>query len=194
MSSVRSNNPHDDIEEVLIDEASIQARVRELGAEIASAYGGGEPLVLVSVLKGSLIFVADLMRAIPSNVVIDLMEVSSYGGGNTESSGTVRILKDLSGTIEGRDVLIVEDIIDTGLTLNYLMGYLSGKSPRSIRIVTLLNKPARRLVDLKVDWTGFEIPDKFVVGYGLDFGETYRNLRYLGVLKRELYASALGES
>ncbi|MFM7503924.1 MAG: hypoxanthine phosphoribosyltransferase [Candidatus Limnocylindrus sp.] len=194
MSSVRSNNPHDDIEEVLIDETSIQARVRELGAEIASAYGGGEPLVLVSVLKGSLIFVADLMRAIPSNVVIDLMEVSSYGGGNTESSGTVRILKDLSGTIEGRDVLIVEDIIDTGLTLNYLMGYLSGKSPRSIRIVTLLNKPARRLVDLKVDWTGFEIPDKFVVGYGLDFGETYRNLRYVGVLKRELYASALGES
>lgn len=194
MSSVRSNNPHGDIEEVLIDEASIQARVRELGAEIASAYGGGEPLVLVSVLKGSLIFVADLMRAIPSNVVIDLMEVSSYGGGNTESSGTVRILKDLSGTIEGRDVLIVEDIIDTGLTLNYLMGYLSGKSPRSIRIVTLLNKPARRLVDLKVDWTGFEIPDKFVVGYGLDFGETYRNLRYVGVLKRELYASALGES
>lgn len=194
MSSVRSNNPHDDIEEVLIDETSIQARVRELGAEIASAYGGGEPLVLVSVLKGSLIFVADLMRAIPSNVVIDLMEVSSYGGGNTESSGTVRILKDLSGTIEGRDVLIVEDIIDTGLTLNYLMGYLSGKSPRSIRIVTLLNKPARRLVDLKVDWTGFKIPDKFVVGYGLDFGETYRNLRYVGVLKRELYASALGES
>lgn len=194
MSSARSNNPHDDIEEVLIDEAAIQARVRELGAEIASAYSGGEPLVLVSVLKGSLIFVADLMRAIPSNVVIDLMEVSSYGGGNTESSGTVRILKDLSGTIEGRDVLIVEDIIDTGLTLNYLTGYLGGKSPRSIRIVTLLNKPARRLVDMKVDWTGFEIPDKFVVGYGLDFGETYRNLRYVGVLKRELYASALGES
>lgn len=194
MSTTRSNNPHDDIDEVLIDEAAIQARVKELGAEIASAYGGGEPLVLVSVLKGSLVFVADLMRAIPSNVVIDLMEVSSYGGGNTESSGTVRILKDLSGTIEGRDVLIVEDIIDTGLTLNYLMGYLSGKSPRSIRIVTLLNKPARRLVDLKVDWTGFEIPDKFVVGYGLDFGETYRNLRYVGVLKRELYASVLGES
>jgi hypoxanthine phosphoribosyltransferase len=188
MSSARSNNPHDDIEEVLIDEAAIQARVRELGAEIASTYREGEPLVLVSVLKGSLIFVADLMRAIPSNVVIDLMEVSSYG------SGTVRILKDLSGTIEGRDVLIVEDIIDTGLTLNYLMGYLGGKSPRSIRIVTLLNKPARRLVDLKVDWTGFEIPDKFVVGYGLDFGETYRNLRYVGVLKRELYASLLGES
>jgi hypoxanthine phosphoribosyltransferase len=134
------------------------------------------------------------MRAIPRNVSIDVMEVSSYGGGNTESSGTVRILKDLSGTIEGRDVLIVEDIIDTGLTLNYLTGYLGGKNPRSIRIVTLLNKPARRLVDLKVDWTGFEIPDKFVVGYGLDFGEKYRNLRYVGVLKRELYASVIGEA
>ena len=134
------------------------------------------------------------MGSIPRNVSIDVMEVSSYGGGNTESSGTVRILKDLSGTIEGRDVLIVEDIIDTGLTLNYLTGYLGGKSPRSIRIVTLLNKPARRLVDLKVDWTGFEIPDKFVVGYGLDFGEKYRNLRYVGVLKRELYASVIGEA
>lgn len=128
MSGRRSDNPHDDIEEVLLDESAIQARVRELGAEIASAYGGGEPLVLVSVLKGSLLFVADLMRAIPRNVVVDVMEVSSYGGGNTESSGTVRILKDLSGTIEGRDVLIVEDIIDTGLTLNYLMGYLGGRA------------------------------------------------------------------
>ncbi len=194
MSNAGSANPHDDIAEVLIDEAAIQARVKELGAAIATTYTGSDPLVLVSVLKGSLIFVADLMRAIPRNVVIDVMEVSSYSGGNTESSGTVRILKDLSGTIEGRDVLIVEDIIDTGLTLNYLMGYLGGKSPRSIRIVTLLNKPARRLVDLKVDWTGFEIPDKFVVGYGLDFGEKYRNLRYVGVLKRELYASVIGES
>lgn len=189
-----SINPHDDIDEVLIDEAAIQRRVQELGAEISSKYNSGEPLVLVSVLKGSLVFVADLMRSISRNVVIDVMEVSSYGGGNTESSGTVRILKDLSGTIEGRDVLIVEDIIDTGLTLNYLTGYLGGKSPRSIRIVTLLNKPARRLVNLNVDWTGFEIPDKFVVGYGLDFGEKYRNLRYVGVLKRELYASLLGES
>jgi hypoxanthine phosphoribosyltransferase len=188
MNVEASINPHDDIDEVLIDEAAIQRRVQELGAEISSKYNSGEPLVLVSVLKGSLVFVADLMRSISRNVVIDVMEVSSYGGGNTESSGTVRILKDLSGTIEGRDVLIVEDIIDTGLTLNYLTGYLGGKSPRSIRIVTLLNKPARRLVNLNVDWTGFEIPDKFVVGYGLDFGEKYRNLRYVGVLKRELYA------
>jgi hypoxanthine phosphoribosyltransferase len=189
-----SANPHDDIAEILIDEAAIKARVEELGAEIGAAYSGSDSIVLISVLKGALVFVADLMRAIPRNVSIDVMEVSSYGGGNTESSGTVRILKDLSGTIEGRDVLIVEDIIDTGLTLNYLTGYLGGKSPRSIRIVTLLNKPARRLVDLKVDWTGFEIPDKFVVGYGLDFGEKYRNLRYVGVLKRELYASVIGEA
>jgi len=194
MSTVASENPHDDIAEILINETAIRARVEELGAEIGAAYTGSDSIVLISVLKGALVFVADLMRAIPRNVSIDVMEVSSYGGGNTESSGTVRILKDLSGTIEGRDVLIVEDIIDTGLTLNYLTGYLGGKSPRSIRIVTLLNKPARRLVDLKVDWTGFEIPDKFVVGYGLDFGEKYRNLRYVGVLKRELYASIIGEA
>jgi hypoxanthine phosphoribosyltransferase len=193
-SPTGSANPHDDIAEILIDEAAIKARVEELGAEIGVAYSGSDSIVLISVLKGALVFVADLMRAIPRNVSIDVMEVSSYGGGNTESSGTVRILKDLSGTIEGRDVLIVEDIIDTGLTLNYLTGYLGGKSPRSIRIVTLLNKPARRLVDMKVDWTGFEIPDKFVVGYGLDFGEKYRNLRYVGVLKRELYASVIGEA
>ena len=192
MSVGGSRVPHDDIAEILIDEASIRARVEELGAEIGAAYEGSDSLILISVLKGSLVFVADLMRAIPRNVAVDVMEVSSYGGGSTESSGTVRILKDLSGTIEGRDVLIVEDIIDTGLTLNYLTGYLGGKSPRSIRIVTLLNKPARRLVDLRVDWTGFEIPDKFVVGYGLDFGERYRNLRYVGVLKRELYASIVG--
>ena len=190
MSVGGSRVPHDDIAEILIDEASIRARVEELGAEIGAAYEGSDSLILISVLKGSLVFVADLMRAIPRNVAVDVMEVSSYGGGSTESSGTVRILKDLSGTIEGRDVLIVEDIIDTGLTLNYLTGYLGGKSPRSIRIVTLLNKPARRLVDLRVDWTGFEIPDKFVVGYGLDFGEQYRNLRYVGVLKPSMYAAA----
>ena len=188
-----SKNPHDDISEVLIDEAKIAARVKVLGAEITAAYPGNDELVLVSVLKGSLVFVGDLMRAIDRNVRIDVMEVSSYGGGNTESSGTVRILKDLSGSIDGLDVLIVEDIIDTGLTLNYLTSYLAGKNPRSVRIVTLLDKPARRIAELPVDWTGFEIPDKFVVGYGLDFGEHYRNLRYVGVLKRELYAALIGE-
>jgi hypoxanthine phosphoribosyltransferase len=168
--------------------------VRELGAEIGAAYAGNESLILVSVLKGSIVFVADLMRAIPGNVQIDLMEVSSYDGGkSTESSGTVRILKDLSGTIEGRDVLIVEDIIDTGITLNYLTNYLAGKNPRSVKIVTLLSKPARRVVEIPVEWMGFEIPDKFVVGYGLDFGEQYRNLPYVGVLKPSMYTSILGK-
>ena len=189
-----SKNPHDDISEVLLNEETIAARVKSLGAEITAAYPGNDELVLVSVLKGSLVFVGDLMRAIDRNVRIDVMEVSSYGGGNTESSGTVRILKDLSESIDGLDVLIVEDIIDTGLTLNYLTSYLAGKNPKSVRIVTLLDKPARRIAELPVDWTGFEIPDKFVVGYGLDFGEHYRNLRYVGVLKRELYASIIGEA
>ena len=189
-----SKNPHDDISEVLLNEETIAARVKSLGAEITAAYPGNDELVLVSVLKGSLVFVGDLMRAIDRNVRIDVMEVSSYGGGTTESSGTVRILKDLSGSIDGLDVLIVEDIIDTGLTLNYLTSYLAGKNPKSVRIVTLLDKPARRIAELPVDWTGFEIPDKFVVGYGLDFGEHYRNLRYVGVLKRELYASIIGEA
>jgi len=189
-----SKNPHDDISEVLLNEETIAARVKSLGAEITAAYPGNDELVLVSVLKGSLVFVGDLMRAIDRNVRIDVMEVSSYGGGNTESSGTVRILKDLSGSIDGLDLLIVEDIIDTGLTLNYLTSYLAGKNPKSVRIVTLLDKPARRIAELPVDWTGFEIPDKFVVGYGLDFGEHYRNLRYVGVLKRELYASIIGEA
>ncbi len=135
-------------------------------------------------LKGSLPFMADLMRAIDIPVRIDLMEVSSYGGTATESSGLVRILKDLSASIADEDVLIVEDIIDTGLTLNYLIRYLRGKNPASLRICTLLDKPARRLVEIPVDYTGFTIPDQFVVGYGLDYGELYRNLRYVGVLAR----------
>jgi hypoxanthine phosphoribosyltransferase len=143
----------------------------------------------VSVLKGSLPFMADLMRAVDLPLRIDLMEVSSYGGASTESSGLVRILKDLSASIEGEDVLIVEDIIDTGLTLNYLIRYLRGKNPRSLRICTLLDKPARRLVDISVDYIGFTIPDQFGVGYGLDYGETYRNLRFVGVLRPEVYGA-----
>ena len=178
-----------DIGEVLLTEEQIQAKVAELGAQI-SADMAGRQLTLVSVLKGSLPFMADLMRAIPSPVRIDLMEVSSYGGTSTESSGLVRILKDLSATIEGEDVLIVEDIIDTGLTLNYLIRYLSGKNPKSLRICTLLDKPARRLVDIPVDYVGFTIPDQFVVGYGLDYGELYRNLRFVGVLRPEVYSQA----
>ena len=178
----------DDIGEVLVTEEAIQARILELGRQIGADYAG-RSLTLVSVLKGALPFMADLMRAIAVPVRIDLMEVSSYGGTTTESSGLVRILKDLSATIEGEDVLIVEDIIDTGLTLNYLLRYLRGKNPRTLRICTLLDKPARRLVDIQVDYTGFTIPDQFVVGYGLDYGEYYRNLRFVGVLRPEAYTS-----
>lgn len=175
-----------DIGEILLTEEEIAAKVAELGSQIGADYADRR-LTLVSVLKGSLPFMADLMRAIPVPVRIDLMEVSSYGGTTTESSGLVRILKDLSATIEGEEVLIVEDIIDTGLTLNYLVRYLRGKNPRSLRICTLLDKPARRLVDIPVDYVGFTIPDQFVVGYGLDYGEYYRNLRFVGVLRPEVY-------
>ena len=176
-----------DVAEVLLSEEQIQAKVAELGARISADFDGRE-LTLVSVLKGSLPFMADLMRAITIPVQIDLMEVSSYGGTATESSGLVRILKDLSSSIDGRDVLIVEDIIDTGLTLNYLVRYLRGKNPSSLRICTLLDKPARRLVEIPIDYLGFEIPDRFVIGYGLDYGERYRNLRFVGVLRPEVYA------
>jgi hypoxanthine phosphoribosyltransferase len=178
-----------DIGDVLVTEEAIQAKVRELGIRIGQDYADRQ-LTLVSVLKGALPFMADLMRAIPIPVRIDLMEVSSYGGTATESSGLVRILKDLSASIEGEDVLIVEDIIDTGLTLNYLLRYLRGKNPRSLRICTLLDKPARRLVDIEVDYIGFTIPDQFVVGYGLDYGEFYRNLRFVGVLRPEVYSGS----
>jgi hypoxanthine phosphoribosyltransferase len=175
-----------DIGHILISEEEIRSKVRELGAQVTADYTG-RSVTLVSVLKGSLPFMADLMRAIEVPVQIDLMEVSSYGGATTETSGLVRILKDLSSSIAGRDVLIVEDIIDTGLTLNYLLRYLRGKNPASLRICALLDKPARRLVEIPIDYTGFTIPDEFVVGYGLDFGEFYRNLPFIGVLRRELY-------
>jgi hypoxanthine phosphoribosyltransferase len=177
-----------DVAEVLLSEEQIEAKVAELGKRISDDYAGRE-LTLVSVLKGSLPFMADLMRRITLPLRIDLMEVSSYGGTSTESSGLVRILKDLSAPIDGRDVLLVEDIIDTGLTLNYLIRYLKGKNPNSIKVCTLLDKPARRLVEIPLDYVGFEIPDAFVVGYGLDFGEVYRNLRFVGVLRPEAYES-----
>jgi hypoxanthine phosphoribosyltransferase len=177
-----------DVAEVLLTEEEITRKVAELGRRISADYEGRE-LTLVSVLKGSLPFMADLMRSISVPVRIDLMEVSSYGGTATESSGLVRILKDLSTSIEGQDVLIVEDIIDTGLTLNYLLRYLRGKNPRTLRVCTLLDKPARRLVEIPVDYIGFTIPDRFVIGYGLDYGEVYRNLRFVGVLRPEVYAA-----
>ena len=178
-----------DIGDILLTEQQIADKVAELGRQIAADYAGRN-LTLVSVLKGSLPFMADLMRHISLPLRIDLMEVSSYGGAQTESSGLVRIIKDLSASIADEDVLLVEDIIDTGLTLNYLVRYLRGKSPATLRICTLLDKPARRLVDIPVDYVGFEIPDQFVVGYGLDYGERYRNLRFVGVLRPEVYTES----
>ena len=183
-----SQDLHADVAEVLLSEDQIRAKVAELGQRITADYAGNE-VTLVSVLKGSLPFMADLMRQIDLPLRIDLMEVSSYGGTAIESSGLVRILKDLSAPIDGRHVLLVEDIIDTGLTLNYLLRYLRGKNPQSIKVCSLLDKPARRLVEIPLDYVGFEIPDAFVVGYGLDYGEVYRNLRFVDVLRPEAYES-----
>jgi len=178
-----------DVGDILIAASDIRAKVSELGARLTEDYAGRQ-LTLVSVLKGALPFMADLMRAISIPVQIDLMEVSSYGGTSTETSGLVRILKDLSSPIDGRDVVIVEDIIDTGLTLNYLLRYLRGKNPATLRVCALLDKPARRLVEIPIDYRGFTIPDQFVVGYGLDYGEFYRNLPFIGVLRPEVYGQS----
>jgi hypoxanthine phosphoribosyltransferase len=187
MNPAPSATIHDDVEEVLLTGDRIQARVAELGTQLAADYAGRDP-VLVSVLKGSIVFLGDLVRRMEIPLSIDLMEVSSYGA-STESSGQVRILKDLSMTIEGRDVIVVEDIIDTGLTLNYLLRYLHDKGPASIRICCLLDKPARRLADITIDYRGFTIPDRFVIGYGLDYDERYRNLPYIGVLRPSVYGA-----
>ena len=176
---------HDDIAQILVTEEQIRARTAQLGAEISAAYAGVE-LLLVAVLKGSVVFMSDLMRAIEIPHAIDFMATSSYGAA-TESTGVVRILKDLDQPIEGVHVLVVEDIIDSGHTLDYLRSLLLGRNPASLRIVALLSKPDRRHVHVPVDWVGFEIPDAFVVGYGLDYGEHYRNLPYIGVLKPEKY-------
>ncbi|MDQ3777410.1 MAG: hypoxanthine phosphoribosyltransferase [Actinomycetota bacterium] len=168
------------VSEVLIDEDALETRVAELGAEISADYGGRD-LLLIGVLKGAVFFMADLMRNITVPCEVDFMAISSYGA-STDSSGVVRILKDLDESIEGRHVLVVEDIIDSGLTLSYLMRTLSARQPASLEICALLTKPERREIDVSVRYTGFEIPNRFVVGYGLDFGERYRNLRYVGVL------------
>lgn len=175
----------DNIAQVLVDEATIHERVMALGEAISQAYAG-QDLVLVSVLKGSIIFMADLVRAITVPHEIDFMATSSYGAA-TNSSGVVRILKDLNVSIQGRNILVVEDIIDSGHTLNYLLRLLQERQPASLRIVTLLDKPDRRAVPIDVDWVGFSIPNEFVVGYGLDYDELYRNLPYIGVLKPSVY-------
>jgi hypoxanthine phosphoribosyltransferase len=173
------------MESVLIDAATLQQRVCELGALISQEYQGRD-LLLVSVLKGSIVFMADLIRAITIRHEIDFMATSSYGSG-VVSSGAVRIIKDLSISIEGRNIILVEDIIDSGHTLHYLVRILQERQPASIRILTLLDKPERREVNVAVDWVGFSIPNAFVVGYGLDYNEIYRNLPYIGVLKPSVY-------
>jgi hypoxanthine phosphoribosyltransferase len=178
---------HDAIERVILTEEEVQQRVRELGAEIAADYEGNS-LLLVAVLRGASLFVADLARAIDGPVEIDFMAVSSYGS-QTKSSGVVRIIKDLDEVIDGRHVLVVEDIIDTGLTLKYLLRNLASRKPASLEVVTLLSKPGKQRVPIDCKYTGFAIPDEFVVGYGLDYAEKYRNLPYIGVLKPEVYTS-----
>ncbi len=179
---------HQDLAKVLVDEVTIRKRVRELGDIINREYVRKD-LLLVSVLKGSIIFMADLIRAITIPHEIDFMATSSYGGG-TSSSGVVRILKDLNNSIEGRNVVVVEDIIDSGNTLSYLLRLLQERRPATLRVMTLLDKPERREVDIHVDWVGFSIPNEFVVGYGLDYDEVYRNLPYIGVLKPSVYGAA----
>ncbi len=174
-----------DIERVLFSEEELKQRVRELGAQITADYAGKEPL-LVSVLRGSYIFMADLTRSIDLPCTVDFMSVSSYGSG-TKSSGQVQITKDLSDDIEGRDVIVVEDILDSGNTLYYLLQILQARKPASVRLCTLLDKPDRRVKEVAVSYSGFTIPDAFVVGYGLDYAEKYRNLPYIGILKPEVY-------
>ena len=174
-----------DILEVFYSEEQLKTKVAELGAAITRDYQGKSP-VLVSVLRGSYIFMADLTRAIDLPCTVDFMSVSSYGAGTT-SSGQVKILKDLSEPIEGKDLIIVEDILDSGNTLFYLRDVLAARKPASIAICTLLDKPERRTKPIQADYSGFEVPDAFVVGYGLDYAEKYRNLPYIGVLRPEVY-------
>ncbi|MNK65371.1 Hypoxanthine-guanine phosphoribosyltransferase [compost metagenome] len=176
----------DAIESVLLSEEQIRDRIRELGEQIAQDYAGKD-VVLIGVLKGVALFFGDMMRAIDLPLEIDFMAVSSYGA-STRSSGVVRILKDLDESITGRHVLILEDIIDTGLTLSYLIRTLMERRPASLEICTMLDKPARRLVEVPVKYVGFTIPDQFVVGYGLDYDQKFRNLPFVGILKPEVYS------
>jgi hypoxanthine phosphoribosyltransferase len=174
-----------DIKEILFSEEVLTKRIKELADEISTDYKGKE-LVVVGILKGSVIFAAELIKNISIPCEIDFMAVSSYGN-STETSGVVRILKDLDSNIEGKDILIVEDIVDTGVTLAYLLKYLKARKANSIEIVALLNKQARRVSDLEVKYIGFEVPDGFIVGYGIDYAEKYRNLPFIGILKSEIY-------
>jgi hypoxanthine phosphoribosyltransferase len=176
---------HNEIEKVLISEEEIQAKCKELGAQLTGEYEGRFPLA-IGVLKGATPFMTDLLKRMETHLEMDFMDVSSYHGG-MESSGEVKIVKDLDTKVEGRDILIIEDIIDSGRTLAYLVDLFKYRKAKSIKIVTLLDKPTGRSADIKADTVGFEVPDEFVVGYGLDYQEKYRNLPYVGVLKPEVY-------
>jgi len=177
---------HADIDHIVLTEEQIKHRITELGDAISRDYGD-EPILLIAVLRGAALFIADLARSISSPVEIDFMAVSSYGS-STKSSGVVRIIKDLDEGIEGRHVLVVEDILDTGLTLKYLLKNLASRSPATLEVVTLLSKEGKQRVPISCKYVGFDVPDEFVVGYGLDYAERYRNLPYIGVLKPEIYS------
>ena len=177
----------DIIDRILVDEESLQARVRELGEAISADYADGD-LILICVLKGGVAFLTDLMRHITIPHEIDFLAISSYGTGQRESTGAVRLLMDLKADIGGRDVLIVEDIVDSGRTMEYLLRTMEARKPASLRICTLLSKPSRRVIDVPLDYVGFKIPNEFVLGYGLDLDEKYRNLPYVAVLKEEFFA------
>ncbi len=176
-----------DIQRVLLSQQEIQDKVVQIGKQISEDYRD-KNLILVSILKGSVVFMADLMRAIDIPCEIDFMCVSSYGRG-TKTSGVVQIIKDLNINVEGYDILLVEDILDSGMTLSYIIDILSQRNPNSIRVCTLLDKPERRKVDVHAVYSGFHVPDEFVVGYGLDYAEKYRNLPYIGVLKPSVYSN-----
>ena len=176
---------NDSIKKILLDDETIQKRVKELADQISEDYKD-EKVMFIGILKGSIAFMADLMKAMSIDIQIDFMAVSSYGA-STKSTGVVRILKDLDADIKDKNILIIEDIIDTGTTLKYLMGYLQSRGPKSIKICSLLDKPDRRKADIKADYIGFTIPDEFVVGYGLDYAEWCRGLPYIGILKEEVY-------
>ncbi len=176
---------NDDIRAVLVSEQQLKDKVAQLGAQISQDYADKD-LVLVSILKGAVVFMADLMRAVTIPCSIDFMVVSSYGAGTT-TTGLVKIIKDLDSDLSGKDVLIVEDILDTGVTLSNLVPMLKMRNPNSVRICAILDKPSRRRADIQADYTGFQVPDEFVVGYGLDYDEKYRNLPYVGVLKPSVY-------
>ena len=175
----------DDIDRIVLTEEQIRTRIAELGDEISADYGD-EPVLLIAVLRGAALFVADLVRQISSPVELDFMAVSSYGS-STKSSGVVRIIKDLDEGIEDRHVLVVEDILDTGLTLKYLLKNLASRAPKSLEVCTLLSKEGKQRVPISCKYVGYDIPDEFVVGYGLDYAEKYRNLPYVGILKPKVY-------